>query len=108
MDLAVAQPRISRAIRRSRRARAAFARRRRRSAVLAVCISLGLAGVAVLGVGAATGEDVVQAAVGRAQDLAELLDGRSPGERTQAQLNKTKHARAAAAKLRLVPHSPLS
>ena len=37
---------------------------------------------------------VVEAAVNKAQDLAELLGKRSPGTRTEAALTKTRHARA--------------
>src|SRR5437868_2628617 len=38
---------------------------------------------------------VVEAAVSKAQDLADLLDQRSPGTRTEGQLTKIKHARVA-------------
>ena len=40
--------------------------------------------------------DVLEAAVSKVQSLADMLGKRSPGERTAAQLTKTKHARALA------------
>jgi len=49
------------------------------------------------------GGDAVQAAVAKAQSLADLIGQRSPGQRTTAQLTKTKHARALA-KSRARPH----
>ena len=85
---------ISEAIARSRSMRGAL-RRRRRRLVLAACLvtaagvplSLSLVGV--------TGSDVVHAAANGASSLADLFDKRSPGERTAAQLTKTKHAKRA-------------
>ena len=49
--------------------------------------------------------DVLQAAVSKAQSLADMLGKRSPGERTAAQLTKTKHARVLA-KVRPAPKPP--
>jgi hypothetical protein len=46
-----------------------------------------------LSVTGVTGSDLAQAAVSQAKSLADLLNARSPGERTEAQLTKTKHAR---------------
>ena len=54
----------------------------------AVPLSFSLVGV--------TGNDLVQAAVSSANSLSDLLNRRSPGQRTAAQLTKTKHSRAAA------------
>jgi hypothetical protein len=52
---------------------------------LAVPLSFSLVGV--------TGNDLVQAAVSGANSLSDLLNRRSPGQRTTAQLTKTKHTR---------------
>lgn len=49
-----------------------------------------------------TGNDLVHAAVNGANSLSDLLNRRSPGERTAAQLTKTKHAKALA-KQRVAP-----
>jgi len=83
---------ISEAVARSRSMRRAMQRRRRRLALAAflaagagVPLSLSLVGV--------TGNDVVHAAISGASSLADLFDKRSPGERTAAQLTKTKHAK---------------
>ena len=89
------QPNIEAAIRRSRGARAKRQSRRRRwYAIAAVSATLGGAGIVSLN--ALTGNDMLHAAVARAQSLSELFNERSPGERTSAQLTKTKHARALA------------
>src|SRR6185437_9705299 len=86
---------ISVAIARSRRIRQAQRSRRRRLA-LAAC-ACALAGfplsLSLFGVSSA---DVVHAAATGAESLSDLLNQRSPGERTAAQLTKTKHARALA------------
>lgn len=83
---------ISEAVARSRSMRRAMQRRRRRLTLAAflaagagVPVSLSLVGV--------TGNDVVHAAVNSASSLADLFGKRSPGERTAAQLTKTKHAK---------------
>ena len=83
---------ISQAIARSGRARRALQKRRRRVALAsgvgtaaAVALSLSLLGV--------TGNDLANAAAAQAKSLSELLNGRSPGERTAAQLTKTKHSK---------------
>jgi hypothetical protein len=86
------QPDVARAIRRSRRARAAM-RSRQRRVTLAVGLAVALAGVGTLSVTGVTGSDLAQAAVTQAKSLADLLNARSPGERTQAQLTKTKRAK---------------
>ena len=92
---------ISRAIARSRTARRAHNSRRRRLA-LAACASL-LVGVplsfSLLGV---TSNDLVHAAVSGTNSLSDLLNRRSPGARTTAQLTKTKHERSLA-KQRIAP-----
>jgi len=86
---------IPRAIARSRSARRAHNSRRRRLALAAcasVLVSVPLS-FSLLGV---TGNDLVHAAVSGANSLSELLNRRSPGARTTAQLTKTKHARSLA------------
>jgi hypothetical protein len=96
---------ISEAIARSRRMRRAMHKRRRRMALAAVLataagvpLSLSLVGV--------TGNDVVHAAVSGANSLADLLDKRSPGERTAAQLTKTKHAKRPVSAVAPPDHQP--
>ena len=102
MDRTHLEPDIARAVRRSRRSRAAMRARRRRSALLVALIASALGGAGIWSIGAATGNDMVEAAVNQAKSLADLLEGRSPGERTQGQLIKTKH-RHALAKMRGAP-----
>jgi hypothetical protein len=98
---------IDRAVRRSRKARAAM-RRRQRSAVIAVAISIIATSGALFAVTGVTGSDVVRAATTQAQSLADLFNARSPGTRTEAQLTKTKRARALA-KTRAAPrHEAIS
>src|SRR6201989_349180 len=93
-------PNIAAAIRRSQDSRAAMHSRRRRMA--AVIAGLCLATVLPLSLSFAdfTAGDVVQAAVAKAQSLVDMLDKRSPGERTAAKLTKTKHKQIALAKVR--------
>jgi hypothetical protein len=84
------KPDIARAIRRATQARLAMRKRRRRA--LAAVIGLPLS--AVIGFGmwtaSASGVDVAQVAARHAADLVDLLNQRSPGARTAAQLTKTK------------------
>lgn len=84
---------VSRAVARSRAVRASVAKRRRRRIALIAGIGAML-GAPVAWWMAEPAAAVAAAAVSQAQDLAELLNQRSPGTRTQDQL--TKHARAAA------------
>jgi hypothetical protein len=72
-------------------------RRRRRSLVAGTALSLAVAGGMVFSLASIGGADLAQAAVSRAQSLVDLLDQRSPGARTQAELTKTKHLREALA-----------
>ena len=94
------KPDFARAIRRSRRTRAALVARRRRSAAVAALLAVSLAGAGTWSIGALTGADMVQAAVTQAQSLGDLLGQRSPGERTEALLTKTKHAKPLASQHR--------
>lgn len=87
------KPDIARAIRRSRRTRAALVARRRRSAAIAALLAVSLAGAGTWSIGVLTGADMVEAAVTQAKSLADLLGQRSPGERTEALLTKTRHAK---------------
>jgi hypothetical protein len=95
------QPNIAAAIARSKRGRKAFHRRRRRL-VLAGCACLAAAIPLSLSFVGVTGNDVVHAAVSQAKSLAELLDHRSPGARTEAQLTKTRKVARALPKQRPV------
>lgn len=104
MDRGKSEPNLERAIRRSRAARAAIRRRRRRNIAVTALLSVALAGAGMFAIDSLTGNDMVHAAVNQAKSLAELLDQRSPGGRTEAQLTKTKHARALA-KQRVAPRS---
>lgn len=90
------EPNVARAIRRSRDARAAMRSRRRRAVAITAGIAVALAGVGTFSLAGLTGRDLAHAAVNQAKSLAELLDQRSPGARTQGNLTKTKHARALA------------
>ena len=83
---------VSRAVARSRQVRARVARRRRRTAAAVACLAT-VVGLPLAWSFAEPAQAVVEAAVSKAEDLADLLGQRSPGERTQDQL--TKHARAA-------------
>ena len=85
---------ISRAIARSRRARRTLQSRRRRAALAAGALLLAAVPLSFSLVGV-TSNDLVQAAVSGANSLSDLLNRRSPGQRTAAQLTKTKHARPA-------------
>lgn len=66
---------------------------RRRRARLAVALAALLAGAGTVSLSGVTGSDFAHAAVSQARSLADLLDARSPGQRTEALLTKTKHAR---------------
>ena len=83
---------VSRAVARSRAVRARVARRRRRTAAAVACLAT-IVGLPLAWSFAEPAQAVVEAAVSKAEDLADLLGQRSPGERTQDQL--TKHAHAA-------------
>lgn len=58
--------------------------------------ALALTGGGLWTIGAVTGNDMVEAAVTKAQSIADLIAHRSPGARTEGQLTKTKHARVLA------------
>lgn len=99
------RPDIAGAIRRSQKVRTTM-RRRRRTALIAAGISVAAASGSFLALVGMTGDDIVRAAVAQSKSLADLLDARSPGSRTEAQLTKTKHARALS-KQRMAPrHAP--
>ena len=93
MNRAHLQPDVAGAIRRSSKARAALRSRRRKVAALTAMLAIALAGAGTWSIGEITGNDVVEAAVAKVGSVADMLGQRSPGERTKAQLTKTKHAR---------------
>ncbi len=66
-------------------------RRGRRPVLLAGGAGLALALTSAFSIASFTGVDIAGAAVARAESLADLLSKRSPGTRTEAHLNKTKH-----------------
>ena len=96
MEHAITDPNVARAIRRSRAARAARKSRMRKRIIAATCASLALGGGLSLSLSGLTAADAVYASVQKAKSLADLLGQRSPGERTEGQLTKTKRAGALA------------
>ena len=94
---------IAAAISRSRKAREARRARRRRTAAILACLGLAAAVPVSLTFADLDADDAVQAAVHKAQSLVDMLDGRSPGERTEAQLTKTRRAQRALARARSQP-----
>src|SRR3954452_7084789 len=72
-------------------------RRRRRSLVAGTALSVAVAGGMMFSLASFGGADLAEAAVSRAKSLVDLLDQRSPGARTEAELTKTKHAKEALA-----------
>jgi hypothetical protein len=66
-------------------------RRARRHFLLVGSGALALALTSALSIASLSGVDVAGAAVARAQSIADLLARRSPGQRTEAHLTKTKH-----------------
>jgi hypothetical protein len=107
MDCVAIEPNVARAIRRSRAARDAIRRRKRRAA-LAACAVAALGGGIGLSLAGVSPNDAVQAAVTQAKSLTELFDQRSPGERTEGALTKTKRVHRALAKhrKRIAPPEP--
>jgi hypothetical protein len=101
MDGVEIPPNIQAAMRRSRAMRQELrSRRRRRAAAVIAALSVATAIPLSLSFADFRAGDVLEAAVSRAQSLTEMLEKRSPGERTEAQL--TKHKRALA-KVRAAP-----
>ncbi|MFL6720674.1 MAG: PEPxxWA-CTERM sorting domain-containing protein [Sphingomonas sp.] len=70
--------------------------RRRRSVAIAAFACVAAGTPLAWSIGALGGGSIVEAAVNDAKSLADLLSERSPGDRTQAQLTKTKHVRPSA------------
>ena len=97
---------IAAAIRRSQDARAALRARRRRTSAAVVAVCLATAVPVSLGFADFNANDMVQAAVSKAQSLVDMLNKRSPGQRTEAQLTKTKHKQRALAKMRPLIRKP--
>lgn len=92
----VEERRIRGTIRRCRRAPVAGRPGRNRSAALLVFFFIAFLVGGIWTVDALTGNDVVEAAVTKAQSLADLIGGRSPGIRIEGELTKTRHSRALA------------
>lgn len=90
------QPNIAVAIERSRTMRATRRNRRLRLAAIIIVLAVALVGAGTWSIGALTGQDMVEAAVNQVKSLSDLLGQRSPGQRTEGQLTKTKHARTLA------------
>lgn len=80
--------------RNKRDGRAYRARARRRRIVLASAAILSIALGTAFSVASFTGVDLANAAVQRARSFSDLLNARSPGERTEGQLSNTKHRHA--------------
>jgi len=108
MDTVVENPDIAGAIKRSSAARSAMQSRRRRRIAIIVAATLALGGATALTVQALAGSDPLEAAVNNARSLVELLRQRSPGERTQGVLTKTKRSQRVLAKARPVINPPLA
>jgi PEP-CTERM motif len=70
--------------------------RRWRAIAIIFGLAVALGGAGTLTIAGLDGGNVVHAAMNRAKSLADLLDQRSPGARTEGELTKTKHARALA------------
>ena len=70
--------------------------RRWRAIAIIFGLAVALGGAGTLTIAGLDGGNVVHAAMSRAKSLADLLDQRSPGARTEGELTKTKHARALA------------
>ena len=108
MDTLVDNPDIARAIRRSSAARTAMQSRRRRRLAIMLAVALAFGGGTALTVRGLTGGDPLEAAVNSARSLVDLLEQRSPGERTQGLLTKTKRSQRALAKTRPAVNLPLA
>ena len=78
------------AIRHMRGKRQQIVQRKRRRQLMAGAGALALALSAAVGVAGLTGTDLADAAATRARSIMDLIDQRSPGARTTAELTKTK------------------
>jgi hypothetical protein len=93
----------------ARKSRSVAKRRMRRAQqriLLAGGAAFALALTSALSIASLSGVDVAGAAIARAQSLADLFARRSPGERTQAHLAKTKHKHFAILADRVQPEIP--
>jgi hypothetical protein len=97
MSSAPAHDDSERLIRHLRRRRTRVVQRRRRRKLLGGAAALAIALGSAVGIAGLTGTDLAGAAATRAESLMDLLDKRSPGERTEGQLTKTKVRRHALA-----------
>ncbi len=82
---------VSRSRRRTRAYRARARQQRRRSIMLTGTAALSLALASAFSIASFSGVDLANAAVQRARSFSELIDARSPGQRTLGQLSNTKH-----------------
>jgi hypothetical protein len=108
MERVAIPPNIAAAIRRSQDARAALRARRRRMAAVAVVLCAAAAAPVSLSLADFGSGGMVEAAVAKAQSLVDLLEQRSPGQRTEAQLTKTKRKHVALAKTRPPVRKPVA
>jgi len=90
MNTARAEFYEERLIRHLRRRRRRVVQRQRRRRMLGSAAAVAIALTCALGVASFTGTDLAGAAATRAQSLMDLLAKRSPGQRTESQLTKTK------------------
>jgi hypothetical protein len=90
MSSARAHIESERMIQRLRRRRRRVVQRRRRLRMMGAAAAFIVALGSALGIASLTGTDLAGAAATRAETLMDLLDKRSPGERTEGQLTKTK------------------
>lgn len=108
MNSALAQDSRHQVLRTLRRKRRRAAQHQQRRRVLGGAAALALAATSALGVASFTGTDLAGAAVARTQDLMQLLERRSPGQRSEGQLTKTKARHAELAdRLPASPEAPV-
>jgi hypothetical protein len=107
MERGVTKSNIRGAIRRSRASRKRMRAQRRRMLALAASALLSVPVAVTLSLVGLPDQDMLQAAVARAADLADMLAQRSPGDRTQGQLTKTKRLHEAQVAPKFHPRVPL-
>src|SRR4051812_20340671 len=107
MERGVTKSNIPGAVRRSRAARKRLRARPRRMLALGASALLSIPAAVTLSLVGLPNQDMLQAAVARAANLADLLAQRSPGDRTQGQLMKTKRLHEALVAPKTHPKAPL-
>src|SRR5207237_6411441 len=88
MEHAISDPKVARAIRRSRAVRAARKSRMRKRMIAATCSALLLGGGLSFTLSGLTAADAAYASVQEVKSLAHLLGQGSAGDRSEAQLSK--------------------